>query len=78
MNGYLDIHGARQFLGNKSVSWMRLHIHEIPHQKLFDRLIFDPVELRAWVEKTAERVNPLDLDEIVRGVLGDRTRRGAR
>lgn len=75
MTGYLDIHGARKFLGGKSVSWVRSHLHEIPHRKLYDRLLFDPQELRAFVEQHAEKKNPIDLDAIVAGVLGQRKRR---
>lgn len=77
MNGYLDIHGARQFLGNKSLSWLRLQIAEIPHLKLYDRLLFDPAELRAWVERTAERVNPVDVDAVVREVMQTKKQRRA-
>lgn len=69
MTGYLDIHGARKFLGGRSLSWLRLHVHEIPHRKLFDRLIFDPVELRQWVEATAERHVPIDVDAVVAQVM---------
>lgn len=69
MTGYLDIHGARQFLGNRSLSWLRLHVHEIPHMKLYDRLLFDPAELRAWVVATAERHNPVDVDALVAEVM---------
>lgn len=69
MNGFLDVHGARQFLGNKSLSWLRSHIDQIPHRKLFDRLIFDPLELRQWVEATAERHVPVDVDAVVREVM---------
>jgi len=69
MTGYLDIHGARQFLGNRSLSWLRLHVHEIPHVKLYDRLLFDPAELRAWVEQTAVRHNPIDIDAVVAQVM---------
>lgn len=75
MIGYLDPHGARKFLGNKSMSWLRSHLYEIPHLKLYDRLLFDPVELRAWVERTAEKRDPIDVDAIVTSVLGPRKRR---
>ena len=70
MIGYLDPHGARKFLGDKSMAWLRLHLHEIPHLKLYDRLLFDPVELRSWVERTAERHVPVDVDAVVREVMG--------
>jgi hypothetical protein len=48
---------------------MRLHAHEIPHRKLFDRLLFDPTELRAWVTATAERHVPVDVDAVVAEVM---------
>ena len=70
MIGYLDPHGARKFLGDKSMAWLRLHLHEIPHLKLYDRLLFDPVELRSWVERTAVRHTPVDIDAVVRDVMG--------
>lgn len=69
MTGFLDIHGARAFLGNRSVAWLRLHVHEIPHLKLYDRLLFDPAELRAWVTATAERHNPVDVDQVIAEVM---------
>lgn len=77
MNGFLDIHGARAFLGNRSVSWLRQHIREIPHMKLYDRLLFDPQELRDWVMRTAERDVPVDVGAVIRSVLHppDRKRR---
>ena len=75
MNGYLDIHGARAFLGNKSVSWLRLHLQEIPHLKLYDRLLFDPKELRAYVEATAERHVPVNAKEMVATVMAAATHR---
>lgn len=80
MNGYLNFDGMLSFLGGKSRSWGRLHIHEIPHRKLFGTLIFDPLELRAWVEHTAERDVPVDVNALVRSVLHppDRKRRAAR
>jgi len=71
--------GARAFLGNKSMAWLRSHLHEIPHRKLYDRLIFDPAELRAFVEARSERKVPVDLDGLVSEVLGaGRKRRTAR
>jgi hypothetical protein len=74
VTGYLNPHGARKFFGDKSMSWLRSHLHEIPHLKLYDRLLFDPAELRAWVEKTAERHVPVDVDGLVRDVLGRRSK----
>ncbi len=69
VNGLLNIRQAAVFLGGRSVSWLRSHLTEIPHRKLFDRLLFDPAELRAFFEKRAERRNPVDLDAIVTDVM---------
>jgi hypothetical protein len=68
--GYLNIRQAAEFLGDRSVSWLRSHLHEIPHRKLYDRLLFDPAELRAFVEARSTRVIPVDLDNLVFEVLG--------
>jgi len=73
--GYLNVRQGAQFLGGRSVSWMRSHIGEIPHRKLFDRLLFDPAELREWVERTAERHVPVDVDAVVAQVMGPKKRR---
>ena len=70
MTGYLNIRQAANFLGGRSVSWLRSHLHDIPHRKLYDRLLFDPVELRAFVEARSERRNPVDLDDLVSAVVG--------
>lgn len=70
MIGYLNIRQAAEFLGGRSVSWLRSHIHEIPHRKLYDRLLFDPVELRAFVEARSTRMIPVDLAGLVSEVLG--------
>jgi len=77
MNGFLDVHGARKFLGNKSLSWLRLHISEIPHYRLHDRLLFDPQELRAYVMATAERCVPIDVDAVVASVMQPARKRRA-
>lgn len=74
--GYLNVRQAAEFLGGRSVSWLRGHLHEIPHRKLYDRLLFDPHELRFFVEQNAERRNPVDVDAVVAGVLGKRRRAG--
>ena len=76
--GYLNIRQAAAFLGGRSVSWLRSHLHEIPYYRLYDRLLFSPDALRAFVEKTAEKHNPIDLDKIVASVMGPRRGRGAR
>ena len=70
MTGYLNIRQAAEFLGGRSVSWLRSHLHEIPHRKLYDRLLFDPAELRAFVEARSERKIPVDLDCLVAEVIG--------
>ena len=75
MTGYLNVRQAAQFLGGRSVSWLRSHLHEIPHRKLYDRLLFDPVELRAFVEARSERKIPVDLDNLVAKVVGAVRRR---
>lgn len=69
MIGFLDFNGMLAFLGGKSRAWGRLHIAEIPHLKLYDRLLFDPAELRAWVTATAERHVPVDVDGVVAAVM---------
>lgn len=78
MTGYLNVRQAAEFLGGRSVSWLRSHLHEIPHRKLYDRLLFDPAELRAFVEARSERKIPVDLDCLVAEVMGGgRQRRAA-
>ena len=78
MTGYLNIRQAADFLGGRSLSWLRSHLHEIPHRKLYDRLLFDPEELRAFVETRSERRNVLDLDDLVAEVVGERRKRRPR
>jgi hypothetical protein len=75
VTGYLNIRQAAQFMGGRSVSWLRSHLNEIPHYRLYDRLLFDPVSLRAFVERTAEKCSPIDVDAVVAQVLGPRGRR---
>jgi hypothetical protein len=77
VTGYLSFDGMLAFLGGKSRAWGRLHVHEIPHLKLYDRLLFDPIELKLWVERTAEKHVPVDVDAVVASVLGPRKRRAA-
>ncbi len=71
MTGYLNIRQAANFLGGRSVSWLRSHLHDIPHRKLYDRLLFDPIELRAFVEARAQRRNAVDLHDLVSAVVGN-------
>ncbi len=75
MTGYLNVAQAAEFLGGRSVAWLRTHLADIPHLKLYDRLLFDPAELRVFVERNAERRNPVDLDAVVASVLGPRKSR---
>jgi hypothetical protein len=76
MTGYLNIRQAADFLGGRSLSWLRSHLHEIPHRKLYDRLLFDPDELRAFVEARSERRKAVDLDALVSTVIGAGRKRG--
>lgn len=69
MIGYLNVRQAAEFLGGRSISWMRLHMAEIPHLKLYDRLLFDPAELRVWIQSMATRHVPVDVDAIVREAM---------
>lgn len=55
MTGFLYIPRSEEFMGERSVSWLRSHRHETPHRKLYDRFLFNPVELRAFVEKHTPR-----------------------
>jgi hypothetical protein len=75
MTGYLNVRQAAAFLGGRSVAWMRSHLHEIPHRKLYDRLLFDPEELHAFVEVKSQRKNPIDVDAVVAAVLSARKRK---
>lgn len=77
MTGYLNIRQAAEFLGGRSVSWLRSHLHEIPHRKLYDRLLFEPVELRTFVEARSTRRTPVDLDSLVSEVVGAGKKRRA-
>ncbi len=77
MTGYLNVREAAAFLGGRSVSWLRSHLGDVPHLRLYDRLLFDPVRLKEWVEATAERRDPVDVDAVVAGVLGPRRGRRA-
>jgi hypothetical protein len=77
VTGYLNIRQAAEFLGGRSVSWLRSHLHEIPHRKLYDRLLFDPVELRTFVEARSTRRTPVDLDSLVSEILGAGKKRRA-
>ncbi len=78
MTGYLNIRQAADFLGGRSLSWLRSHLHEIPHRKLYDRLLFDPDELRSFVETRSERRHALDLDDLVTELVGKGKKRRTR
>jgi hypothetical protein len=77
MTGYLNIRQAAEFLGGRSVSWLRSHLHEIPHRKLYDRLLFDAVELRTFVEARSTRRTPVDLGSLVSEIVGAGKKRRA-
>ena len=72
MIGFLNTRQAAAFLGGRSVRWLRDHLHEIPHRKLYGSLIFDPVELRRFVEEKAERPAQVNVGEIVDKVMARR------
>lgn len=78
MKPYLNFNGMLKFCGDRSKGWGRKHLPEIPHLKLYDRLLFDPDELRAWIERTAERHNPIDVDAIVANALEPKPKRKGR
>jgi hypothetical protein len=50
--GYFDVKGAARFLGNCSPKRIYNLVERgaIPHHKPHGRLLFDPRELREWVE----------------------------
>ncbi len=50
--GYLDVKGAAQFLGDCSPKRIYNLVERggIPHRRRAGRLLFDPRELREWVE----------------------------
>ncbi len=49
-SGYLDVDRAAEFLAcPKSRIYALVSAGRIPHEKDGSRLLFDPVELRAWV-----------------------------
>lgn len=69
MTGYLNSREAARFLGGRSLRWLRSHLHKIPHLRLYDRLVFDPAELRRWVVRTAERgAAGIDISTIIKKV----------
>ena len=69
MAGFFNSREAARFLGGRSLRWLRAHLHDIPHLRLYDRLIFDPAELRRWVERTAERsAAGIDISTIIKKV----------
>ena len=55
--GYLDVKGAAHFLGGCSPKRIYNLVERgaIPHYKPHGRLLFDPRELREWVEGRGER-----------------------
>ena len=77
MTGFLDFNGMLAFLGGKSRAWGRLHISEIPHYRLYDRLLFSPQELSDWVTRTAVRHDPIDIDGVIAQVMQPKQKRRA-
>ena len=68
MIGFLNIRQAAEFLGGRSISWMRKNLvgpDAIPGVKLNDRWLFRPEELSGWVERQGERNASIDLDQIL-------------
>jgi excisionase family DNA binding protein len=51
--GFLDVKGAAEFLGGCSVKRIYNLVERgaIPYHKPHGRLLFDPQELREWVER---------------------------
>lgn len=51
-SGFLDIDGAALFFGGCSRKriYNLVERGELPHYKVAGRLLFDPAQLRAWVE----------------------------
>jgi len=54
-DGYLDVKGAARFLGNCSPKriYNLVERGDLPHRKFHGRLLFDPRELRAEIERSA-------------------------
>ena len=52
--GFVDIDGAAGFLGlSRKAIYRLVERHRLPHYRAGGRLLFDPRELRAWVEAGA-------------------------
>jgi excisionase family DNA binding protein len=51
-HGFLDVDGAAAFLGlSRKAIYRLVERHQLPHYRAGGRLLFDRVELRAWVER---------------------------
>jgi excisionase family DNA binding protein len=52
--GFLDVRGAAQFLGGCSTKriYNLVERGELPHHRAGGRLLFDPQELREWVDRS--------------------------
>ncbi len=72
---YLNSREAARFLGGRSLRWLRSHLNEIPHLRLYGQLLFDPMEIKQWVIRTAEcRETHVDVVAIVEKISrGPRT-----
>lgn len=75
MTGYLSPKQACAFLGGRSMPWLRSHLGQIRHTKLFDRILFTTEDLVEFVERCGEKREPIDLDAVVASVLGPRCSR---
>jgi hypothetical protein len=75
MIGYLDSRGGAEFLSH-SVRWIRKNLHRLPHYRVGGKILFDPVQLRRWVESHAEP--HVDVAAIVDKVAGARRARDGR
>jgi excisionase family DNA binding protein len=51
-DGFLDIDGAARYLSTTAKSIYHLvERRQLPHHRAGGRLLFDPAQLRAWVER---------------------------
>lgn len=57
-SGYVDVRGAAELLATTPKGiYSLVHRREIPYRKLGRKVLFDPMELRAWVDRN--KVEPL-------------------
>jgi hypothetical protein len=53
MKGYLDTRGTAEFLSH-SVRWVRINLVRLPHYRVGGKILYDPIQLKRWVEAHAE------------------------